>query len=177
VYLLALDLGVAGCGACLYNIRTGDLDRVSGVTTKKNGKLTATVDDFRRMGEVLDFLQEFRDEPVVGVAFEAPAGAKSADAAKSLATGRTMAYMIAREDKLPWRAYTVGACKKAVGLKGNAKADKSITQKAVMDRWPMALWPLGQKHFEDAADSAAVVLAAEKDGFIEALKERWKHLL
>jgi|GEM_PF-1867671 len=175
--LLALDMGIAGCGACLYDMDADSIYRIGGTITYRDNRLKTTVDDFRRMGLVLDFLQPFRDEGPLGVAFEAPAGAQSAAAEKSLATGRTMAFMIAREDALEWRGYTVGACKKAVGLKGNAKADKKITQRVVMERWPMAVWPTGQKHFEDAADAAAVVLAAEKDGFVEYLKDRWKHLL
>jgi len=175
--LLTLDLGVAGCGACLYDIDADEIVKMGGVSTSVDRKLPATADDFRRLGLVLDFLQEYRDACPVGIAFEAPAGAQSANAAKHLATGRTTAFMIAREDGVDWRAYSVAACKKAVGMKGTAKGDKSITQKAVMDRWPMARWPLGQKHLEDAADAAAVILAAEKDGFIDLLRDKWKHLM
>ncbi len=167
-YLLSLDVGIKGCGACLYNLNSDKLEMLGGIATKKQKKLVVRFDDFRRLRIVLDFLRPFRDKRPVGIIFECPGGSQNAVGAKLLGMAKTAAYMIGYEDKIPYRFFTPGQCKKAVT--GDSGAEKEDVQKGVMARWPMARWPLGEKHFEDTCDAASVIVAAEQDGFLDFLK-------
>jgi Holliday junction resolvasome RuvABC endonuclease subunit len=161
---MGVDTGFVGCGACIYDVAEDTLVRVEGTVTKSNKKASSKgIDDIRRIKELWAFLDRFYDGWPIGlVVAEIPGGSQSASGAKSGGIAKALITCWTQARHLPLRTYTPHACKKAAT--GNGNADKDDVQKAVMDRWPMALWPIGEKNFEDAADSTAVILAWEQDG-------------
>jgi len=170
-YVMAIDAGMRGVGACLYDPKTRTLADVRGLRTeakRKVGgkKISVTDDDYRRVSAIFAFLDDVGADRVIAVLAEIPAGSQSARAAKMAGIAKIIPFAWARQHKIPFKYYFPTTTKKAAT--GDRYAEKEAVQDAVTKRWPMVVWPLGEKHFEDCCDAAAVLIAADQDGTLAA---------
>lgn len=164
--VMGVDVGFIGCGACIYDVKNDEILHVKGVVTKNRKKAKSKgVDDIRRIGELWAFLEEFYDVWPIGlVVAEIPGGSQNASGAKSSGIAKALITCWTLAHRLPLKVFSPHACKKAATGRSKGEIEKKEVQKAVMERWPMAKWPIGEKNFEDAADSAAVIMAWEQNG-------------